>query len=127
MILTSRAAVLRELMPYGLVDLFLREDPAGVPGQIGQREELQVRKVERLAPPLYRLLAQVQLQAGKGEGVLRAGGSTISIPGSSARKSLILSRICSSPLVTDKISNFPTRGPPFLLTAYRSFRLHRPF
>ena len=36
----SRAAVLRELMPYSLVDLFLRENPAGVPGQIGQREVL---------------------------------------------------------------------------------------
>ena len=44
-------------MPYGLIDLFLREDPAGMSGQIRQREELQVRKVERLAPPLYRLLA----------------------------------------------------------------------
>ena len=53
----GRAAVLRELMPYGLIDLFLREDPAGMSGQIRQREELQVRKVERLAPPLYRLLA----------------------------------------------------------------------
>ena len=60
-------------MPHSLVDLFLRENPAGVPGQVGQREELQVRKVERLAPPLYCLLAQVQLQAGKGEGVLRSG------------------------------------------------------
>ena len=69
----GRAAVLRELMPYGLIDLFLREDPAGMSGQIRQREELQVRKVERLALPLYRLLAQVQLQAGKGEGVLRGG------------------------------------------------------
>ena len=67
----GRAAVLRELMPYGLVDLFLRENPARVPGQVGQREELQVRKMEGLSPPLYRLLAQVQLQAGKGEGVLR--------------------------------------------------------
>ena len=69
----GRAAVLRKLMPHSLVDLFLRENPAGVPGQVGQREELQVRKVERLAPPLYCLLAQVQLQAGKGEGVLRSG------------------------------------------------------
>ena len=60
-------------VPHSLVDLFLRENPAGVPGQISQREELQVRKVERLALPLYRLLAQVQLQAGKGEGVLRSG------------------------------------------------------
>ena len=68
----GRPAVLRELMPYGLVDLFLRENPAGVPDQVGQREELQVRKVEGLAPPLYRLPAQVQLQAGKGEGVLRS-------------------------------------------------------
>ena len=44
-----------------------------MPGQISQREELQVRKVERLALPLYRLLAQVQLQAGNGEGVLCGG------------------------------------------------------
>ena len=69
----GRAAVLRKLVPYGFVDLFLRENPAGVPGQVGQREELQVRKVEGLAMPLYRLLAQVQLQAGKGEGVLCGG------------------------------------------------------
>ena len=41
----GRAAMLRELVPYGLVDLFLREDPAGAPGQVGQRKELQVRKV----------------------------------------------------------------------------------
>ena len=60
-------------MPYSLVDLFLRENPAGVPGQVGQREELQVRKVEGLALPLCRLLAQVQLQAWKGEGVLCSG------------------------------------------------------
>ena len=60
-------------MPYSLIDLFLRENPAGVPGQVGQREELQVRKVEGLAPPLYRLLAQVQLQAGKGEDMLCGG------------------------------------------------------
>ena len=69
----GRAAVLRELVPYGLVNLLLCKNPAGVPGQISQREELQVRKVERLALPLYRLLAQVQLQAGNGEGVLCGG------------------------------------------------------
>ena len=50
-----------------------RENPAGVPDQVGQREELQVRKAEGLSPPLYRLLAQVQFQAGKGEGVLHSG------------------------------------------------------
>ena len=49
----GRAAVLRELVPYGLVNLLLCKNPAGVPGQISQREELQVRKVERLALPLY--------------------------------------------------------------------------
>ena len=69
----GRAAMLRELVPYGLVDLFLREDPARAPGQVGQRKELQMREVQGAAPPLYRLLAQVQLQAGKGEGVLRGG------------------------------------------------------
>ena len=31
----GRAAVLRELVPYGLVDLLLCENPAGMPGQEG--------------------------------------------------------------------------------------------
>ena len=69
----GRAAMLRELVPYGFVDLFLREDPAGAPGQVGQRKELQMREVQGAAPPLYRLLAQVQLQAWKGEDMLRGG------------------------------------------------------
>lgn len=69
----GRAAMLRELVPYGFVDLFLREDPARVPGQIRQRKELQMRKIEGVSPPLYRLPAQVQLQAGKGEDMLCGG------------------------------------------------------
>lgn len=53
----SRTAMLWELVPYSLVDLFLRVDPAGVTGQIGQREELQVCKVNELPLPFYGLFA----------------------------------------------------------------------
>ena len=34
----GRAAVLRELAPYGFIDLFLREDPARAPGQVEKQD-----------------------------------------------------------------------------------------
>ena len=69
----GRAAVLRELVPYSLVDLLLCENPAGMSGQVSQRKKLQVRKVEGLPFPLYGLLAEMELQAGKGDGMLCVG------------------------------------------------------
>lgn len=41
-----RAAALRKLVPYSLVDLFLREEPARVLGQVSQCKELQMREIQ---------------------------------------------------------------------------------
>ena len=43
------------------------------PGQVSQRKELQMRKVQGAAPSLYRLFAKVQFHAWKGEDMLCGG------------------------------------------------------